>query len=54
MAAPAISIARARPPVWLSPSARMEIWATILGSEVATVTVTLLSYDWSILQSPLP
>jgi hypothetical protein len=32
----------------------MEIWATILGSEVATVTIALFSYDWSMLQSPLP
>lgn len=32
----------------------MEIWATILGSEVATVTIALFGYDWSILHSPLP
>ena len=40
--------------LWLSPAVRMEIWATILGSEVATVTIALLAYDWSILHSPLP
>lgn len=48
------SFATARRPAWLSPAVRMEIWATILGSELATVTIALLGYDWSILHSPLP
>lgn len=48
------SIERAGLPVWPSPAVRMEIWATVLGSEVATATIALFSYDWSILQSPLP
>jgi hypothetical protein len=47
-------VERARPWAWLSPAVRMEIWATILGAEVAAVTIALLGYDWSILRSSLP
>jgi hypothetical protein len=39
---------------WSSHSFRMEIWATILGAEVAVVTIALLCYDWRVLFSPLP
>lgn len=48
------SVEVARPSLWPSPAVRMEIWATILGGEVAMVTIALLCYDWSRLRSPLP
>lgn len=35
-------------------SLRMEIWATILGAEVAVATIAILCYDWRLLLSPLP
>jgi len=54
MSATAVFIVEPKQPAWTSASFRMEIWATVLGSEVATVTIALLCYDWSLLRSPLP
>lgn len=54
MAAIAGSIGVTRRRTWSSASVRMEIWATVLGAEVAMLTIALLCYDWSILLSPLP
>ncbi len=54
MAAIAGSIGVSRRRSWSSASIRMEIWATLLGTEVAMLTIALLCYDWSILFSPLP
>lgn len=39
---------------WSSASLRMEVWATLLGAEVAVVTIALVAYDWRLLFSPLP
>lgn len=54
MAAVVISIIAPERHTWSFASFRMEVWATMLGAEVAVVTIALLSYDWRILFSPLP
>lgn len=54
MAAPFPSDRAPKRHTWSSRSFRMEMWATVLGAEVAVVTIALLCYDWRILFSPLP
>lgn len=54
MAAVFASVPAQKRRAWSSASFRMEVWATVLGAEVAVVTIAVVCYDWRILFSPLP